>query len=285
MKVSLPVEQLQSSESIKFTYDSQNRKRPSVEQITGILQYRDLIYQLVRRDIVARYKRSVLGIAWTMLQPLGMMLVLTIVFSQLFHRVEGYPAYLLSGLIAWNFFAQTTTAAIYQSVWGGALIRRIYVPQTVFSVSTIGTGLVNLTLSLVPMFLIMIITHRPITSAVLFLPYSVLLLTVFSLGFGLLLSTMAVKFADIAEIYRILLQAWLYLTPIMYPADILPEFARKLLFLNPMYYMILLFRVPIYDGVLPSMPLIAAGTAIAVLTLVVGWIYFSHRADKMAYSV
>ncbi len=220
-----------------------------------------------------------------MLQPLGMMLVLTIVFSQLFHRVEGYSAYLLSGLIAWNFFAQTTNSAIYQSVWGGTLMRRIYVPQTVFSVSTVGTGIVNLVLSLVPMFVIMLITHRPITWAVLFLPYSILLLMIFSLGFGLLLSTMAVKFADIAEIYRILLQAWLYLTPIMYPADILPEFARKLLFLNPMYYMILLFRVPIYDGVLPSIPLIAAGTAIAVLTLAVGWIYFSHRADKMAYSV
>jgi ABC-type polysaccharide/polyol phosphate export permease len=285
MKVSLPVEQLESSESVKFTYDSQKRKRPSIEQISGVIQYRDLVLQLVRRDIVARYKRSVLGIAWTMLQPLGMMLVLTIVFSQLFHHVEGYAVYLLSGLIAWNFFAQTTTSAIYQSVWGGALIRRIYVPQTVFSVSTIGTGIVNLTLSLVPMFLIMVVTHRPITPAILFLPYSILLLTAFSLGFGLLLSTLAVKFADIAEIYRILLQAWLYLTPIMYPADILPEFARKLLFLNPMYYMILLFRVPIYDGVIPAPALIAAGTAIAVLTLVVGWIYYSHRADNMAYSV
>lgn len=249
------------------------------------MQYRDLVLQLVRRDIVARYKRSVLGIAWTMLQPLGMMLVLTIVFSQLFNHVEGYAAYLLSGMIAWTFFAQTTTSAIYQSVWGGALIRRIYVPQTVFSVSTVGTGIVNLTLSLVPMLLIMVITDRPITPAILFIPYPMLLLTAFSLGFGLLLSTLAVKFADIAEIYRIILQAWMYLTPIMYPSDILPPLARKLLFLNPMYYLILLFRVPIYDGVMPSVPLIAAGTAIAVLTLVVGWIYFSHRADKLAYNV
>src|SRR5215212_9114533 len=142
-----------SFEDIPFTYDSKYRKSPAVEEFLDIIKYRDLIYQLVRRDIVARYKRSFLGIAWTMLQPLGMMAVLTIVFSQLFGTVEGYAAYLLSGLIAWTFFAQTTTAAIFQSVWGGTLMRRIYVPQTVFSVASIGTGVVNLSLSLVPLLL------------------------------------------------------------------------------------------------------------------------------------
>ena len=91
----------------------------ALEELRGVIQYRDLIYQLVRRDIVSRYKRSVLGIAWTMLQPLGMMVILTIVFSNLFHNsIKGYPSYILSGLIAWTFFSQTTTAAINQIVWG-----------------------------------------------------------------------------------------------------------------------------------------------------------------------
>src|ERR1044071_2644665 len=93
---------------VPFTYDSQQRKSPAVEELLDIIRYRDLIYQLIRRDIVARYKRSVLGILWTMLQPLGIMLVLTIVFSSLFGGAKEYPAYLLSGLIAWTFFAQTT---------------------------------------------------------------------------------------------------------------------------------------------------------------------------------
>ena len=92
--------------TVQFTYDSDKRKSPALEELLDIIKYRDLIFQLVRRDIVARYKRSVLGIAWTMLQPLGMMIILTIVFSQLFGRVEGYAAYLLGGLIAWTFFAQ-----------------------------------------------------------------------------------------------------------------------------------------------------------------------------------
>jgi ABC-2 type transport system permease protein len=285
MKISPPIEELQTLDSVQFTYDSAERKSPALEELQDIIRYRDLVFQLVRRDIVARYKRSVLGIAWTMLQPLGMMIVLTIVFSQLFDRVEGYAAYLLSGLIAWTFFAQTTTSAIHQSVWGGALMRRIYIPHTVFSVSSVGTGVVNLILSLIPLFLIMLIIRRPITPAILFIPIPIVLLIAFALGAGLLLSSLAVRFPDISEIYRIVLQAWMYLTPIMYPSDILPDAFRVwLLYFNPMYYLILMFRVPIYDGVLPSLPLSLIGTGISLVTLVVGWVYFSHQADKLAYT-
>ena len=284
MKISLPIEELQNTESVEFTYDSAKRKSSALEELQDLIRYRDLVFQLVRRDIVARYKRSVLGIAWTMLQPLGMMVVLTLVFSQLFGRVEGYPAYLLSGLIAWTFFAQTTTATIHQSVWGGALMQRIYIPHTAFSVSAIGTGVVNLFLSLVPLLLIMLIIQRPVTWAVLFLPIPIILLTAFSLGVGLLLSSIAIRFPDVSEMYQILIQAWMYLTPIMYPSDILPDAYRTLLlYFNPMYYLILMFRVPIYDGVLPSLPLSLIGTGIALVTLLVGWIYFSRQADRLAY--
>ena len=129
----------------------------------------------------------------------------------------------------------------------------------------------------------MLVVGRPIRLTILFLPLPIVLLSAFALGVGLLLSGLAVRFPDIAEMYQIILQAWMYLTPIMYPADILPEAIRKLQYLNPMYYLILLFRVPIYDGVLPSVPLILAATGIAVTTLVIGWIYFSHQTDKFSY--
>ena len=117
MKNSPSATELQALDAVEFTYDSQKRRSPAVEELLDIIKYRDLVFQLVRRDIVARYKRSVLGIAWTMIQPLGMMIILTLVFSQLFGDVDGYAAYVLSGLIAWTFFSQTTTAAINHSVW------------------------------------------------------------------------------------------------------------------------------------------------------------------------
>ena len=276
--------EIQSIDEIEFTYDSQQRKSPALEELFSIIRYRDLIFQLVRRDIVARYKRSILGVLWTMLQPLGMMIVMSIVFSQLFGHIKGYSAYLLSGLIAWTFFSQTTTAAIHQIVWGGALMRRIYIPLTAFSISSVGTGVVNLSLSLIPLLFIMLIVQRPITWAILFIPIPILLLTAFALGIGLMLATFAIHFPDIKEMYQIIVQAWMYLTPILYPQDIIPEAYRHwVLYLNPMYYLINMFRIPIYDGVLPSLSIILIGAAISLTTLLIGWIYFSSQMDDFAY--
>lgn len=265
-------------------YDSAKRGSPALEELRGIFQYRDLIYQLVRRDIVTRYKRSVLGIAWTMLQPLGMMVVMTIVFSNLFKSIEGYPAYILSGLIAWTFFSQTTTAAIHQVVWGGTLFRRIYLPHTSFAVSAISTGLVNLTLSLIPLLVILLVTGRSLHWALLFVPIAMLIFAAFALGVGLILSAMAVYFPDIVEMYQIVLVAWMYLTPIFYPKDILPQAYRFWITnLNPMYHLIQLFRTPIYEGALPAWNEIVLSAIIAFITLYVGWLFFSRRADEFSY--
>lgn len=266
-------------------YDSAKRGPVALEELRGIWQYRDLIYQLVRRDVVTRYKRSVLGIAWTMLQPLGMMIIFSLVFSQLFHGVKGYPTYVLSGLIAWTFFSQTTSAAINQMVWGGTLLRRIYLPRTSFAVSAIGTGLVNLAFSLVPLILIILFTGGHIGWSALFVPIAMILIASFALGTGLLLSTLAVYFPDVAEMYQIILLAWMYLTPIIYPKDIIPEAYRSwLLNLNPMYYLIQIFRQPLYDGVLPSWGTVLVGAGISVTVLVLGWFVFSSKADKFAYN-
>lgn len=267
-------------------YDSAASRWKAWEELEQAIKYRNLIVQLVRRDILSRYKRSVLGVAWTMLNPLGMMLVLTIVFSQLFRGVPAYPVYILSGLIAWTFFAQTTTMAMNQLVWGGALLSRIYIPRTAFNLSSIGTGLVNITLSLIPLAAIILITGNPLRPAALFLPIAILLLALFSLGVGLLLSTLAIYFPDVTEMYQIALLAWMYLTPIIYPPEIIPEAYRSLMLnLNPMYHFVVLFRKPLYEGLLPSAEQVAVALVIALVASVSGWLVFSNRADEFAYRV
>lgn len=267
-------------------YDSLKRGPVAIEEVRGIWQYRDLIYQLVRRDVIARYKRSALGIAWTMLYPLGMMIVLTVVFSQLFGGVRGYPAYILSGLVAWNFFAQTTSAGMTQMVWGGSLLHRIYMPRTAFVVSAIGTGVVNIGLSLVPLLLMTVIVGLALGWSILFLPVATLLLAAFALGVSLLLSAWAIYFPDVAEMYQVALLAWMYLTPIIYPVETIPEKIRFwFLHLNPMYYLVEVFREPVYNGVLPPWSLLGEAALIAVLTLAVGWIVFCSRADEFTYRV
>ena len=153
-----------------------------------IVRYRSLLRDLVARDLKVRYKRSILGVAWTMLNPLLMMAVLTFVFSQLFRAdVRHYAVYLLSAQLIWTFLAQTTTQAMNHLAWGSALITKIYLPRSVFAVSQVGTGLVNLVLALVPLFLITLLTGAPVTWAVLWLPVSMLLMACFALGVGLLL--------------------------------------------------------------------------------------------------
>ncbi len=267
-------------------YDSASKLSAGLEELRQVVRYRDLVYQLVRRDILTRYKRSVLGVAWTMLNPLGTMVVLALAFSQIFGGTHGYAAYVLSGLIAWTFFSQTTSAAMYSIVWGSSLMHRIYMPRTVFAISSIGTGLVNLVLSMVPMVVVMAIVDVPLRSAAFFLPISMLLLAAFSLGMGLLLSTLTAYFPDVAEMYNIVILAWMYLTPIIYPENIIPETYRWWMFnLNPMYHLIKLFRLPLYDGLVPSPMRLASAAVVAFGALILGWLVFTRKADDFSYQV
>ncbi|MGH7307125.1 MAG: ABC transporter permease [Candidatus Rokuibacteriota bacterium] len=267
-------------------YDSAERRPPAVEELVELWRYRDLVVQLVRRDIVARYKRSLLGVAWTMLNPLATTLVLAVVFSQVFGTRTAYAAYLLCGLVAWNFFAQSTLSAMRQLVWGAGLLHKIYVPRTVFAVTAVLTGLVNLGLALVPLFLVIVFSGLRPWPAVLFLPVAVLLLAAFALGIGLLLSTLAAHFADVGELYELLLPMLLYLTPIIYPEDILPQWARGwLVEINPFYRLIVLFRGPLYEGVWPEPAAVLAGALCAAGALALGWFVFANRADEFPYRV
>jgi ABC-type polysaccharide/polyol phosphate export permease len=268
----------------RIVYDSSHRGPLALEEFRGVIRYRELIGQLIKRDIISRYKRSVLGVAWTMLNPLGTMLILTLVFSNLFHSVAGYPIYILSGLIGWNFFAQTSSAALNQNVWGGSLLHRIYVPRTAFTLSSLGTGIVNFLLSLVPLVLIMLIIQYPLKVSFLFVPIALLILAIFSLGLGLLFSTIAIYFPDIVEMYGVALTAWMYITPIIYPEAIITGPLKLFLFtLNPMYYFIRLIRLPIYDGIVPPFSTIGIALAISLVTFIVGWCVFTRKANDLTY--
>ncbi len=274
--------------TLPVVYDSTRRGSAVFEELREILNYRHLIGQLVRRDILTRYKRSVLGVAWTMLNPLGMMLVWTLAFSQFFKsaNLPAYPAYALNGLLAWTFFSQTTTASMVNLVWGGGLLNRIYIPRVSFALAAMGTGLVNLLLSLVPLTIVMLVTGMPITWAVIFVPVSIIIICAFALGVGLIISTWAVYFPDIAEMYQIVLTAWMFLTPIMYPETILPQAYRVYItMLNPMYHMVKLFRIPVYYGRFPTLAEFLVPFLIALVVLVIGWVIFARKSDEFAYRI
>ena len=266
-------------------YDSAQLIPHALQELREAVRYRHLLYQLVRRDLLTRYKRSFLGVAWTMLSPLGMMLVLSIVFSKIFGQTRSYPAYILSGLMAWNFFSQSTTYAMSSLVWGGGLLQRIYVPRASFGLSAVGSGIVNLLLAIVPLFIVMAVTGAPVRITAIFLPISLLLLACFTLGLGLAISTLAVYFPDVAEMYQIILTAWMYLTPIFYPQSIIPERYHLILKLNPIYYLIQLWRLPLYDGRWPTWGETWPAAVAAIGMLLVGWFIFTSKSDEFAYRV
>lgn len=273
-------------ENIIWDYDSGTLKTPAINELLELWRYRDLLQLLIANRIKTRYKRSVLGVLWTLLNPLLNTLVLTIAFSQIFRfNVPNYAIYILSGLLFWNFFSQSTNDAMDTLVWGSSLIKRIYVPRTIFAVAVVGNGLINYLLALIPLGLIMLIMHHPFTLSLVTLPVAILELSMFTLGLGLLVSTVAVFFVDFIYIFNVLLSVWFYLTPIIYPLNIIPQRFLPLVQSNPLLHLLELFHSIIYNAKSPDFTLWGLTFAISFLTLLIGWFIFTREADEFAYRI
>jgi ABC-type polysaccharide/polyol phosphate export permease len=197
--------------------------------------------------------------------------------------ISNYPVYFMTGQIFWSFFSQTTITAAMQTQASNDLAKRMFIPRSVFVAAAVGGGLVNLLLSLVPLLVILLATGFPFHATWAFLPVSIFILMLFTAGVAFLLFTLTSRFADVREMYGVIVQTWFFLTPIVYEPSIVPARYRVWLSLNPMYHLIQVFRKPVYDGVLPSPELVVVSLGFAVVVLVTGWVYFCHRTDKMAY--
>jgi ABC-2 type transport system permease protein len=221
-----------------------------------------------------------------MLQPLLTMLVLTVVWSSIFRfDIANYPVYVLSGLLFWNFFQQGTIAAMNSLRGNAQLLTRLPVPRWIFPLATILAGLVNLLLALVPLLVILLATGHPLRPALLFLPVSILIAGTFTLGVALLVSPLAVFFADVVELIVVLLTLLLYTTPVFYPASILPVRFDWVVRFNPLRWLLDVFRMPIYDGSLPPVKALVAAALLALVLLWVGALFFRRLSDRIPFHV
>jgi ABC-2 type transport system permease protein len=267
----------------RLVYDSSRSGPRALEEARALWAYRGLVHELVVRDIKVRYKRSILGVTWTMLGPLLNMITLTIVFSALLKTsIANYPVYFMTGFLFWNFFSQSTSAAATQTQDANAIAKRTFVPRSVFVAAAIGVALVNLVLSLVPLLGILAVTRFPLHATWLFLPVSIVIGALFAAGVGLFLFTLASRFSDVREMYTVFVQVWFYLTPVVYHISIVPSRYRVPIWLNPMYYLVQTFRKPIYDGELPPGDVLLASVAVAVVCFLAGWFYFCRRSESFA---
>ena len=251
-----------------------------------LYQHGDLIGYLVMRDLRVRYRRSTLGLLWTMVQPLMMMLVLHIVFSSVFRfELYRYPVYALAGILFWNFFSQSIVASMNSLRANAGILQKLPVAKAVFPIATVISGVVNLCLALVPLFGILVVSGHPITSALLFLPVSILLAALFTLGAGLLLSPLAVFFHDVVELVGVVLMLLMYMTPVMYPMSIIPEHLRWMVRWNPVRSILEVFRDPIYYGKVPPLSHLAVASTVALGMLVLGAYFFRKSSDRIPFYV
>ena len=221
--------------------------------IRSLKKYRFLIKQLVGRDFKTRYRRSVLGVFWSLLNPLLTMAVQYIVFSRLFRfDITNYSVYLLCGIVMFNYFSEACDATLNSIVVNAPLITKVYVPKYIYPLTKVFSSLINLFASMLPLLLISLISGVRLSWSFLLIPFPVVCIAVFCLGLGMLLATSMVFFQDTRYLWSVISMLWMYLTPIIYPISILPENLVWIVKMNPLYYFVDFLRTIVIGGISPE---------------------------------
>lgn len=254
--------------------------------IQNFKKFQPLLNELIMRDIKTKYRKSILGVFWTILNPLFMMVVLSVVFSNMFKfDVEFFPVYLLSGQLIFNFFNEATTNAMGAIVMNGPLIKKIYVPKYMFVLSRIFSSSINLLASFTAMIFVMLAMRVDLHYTVLLAPIPLFFIVMFSLGVGLILSAITVKFRDIMHLYSVFVTALMYLTPVIYPMSILPEWLKKIVLLNPITNILMMFRDVMLNNMLPSISSILLAAVETAVVMVIGLYVFYKRQDTFILDI
>lgn len=254
----------------------------------NLKKYSFLLQQLVSRDFKVKYKRSVLGIVWSLLYPILTMVVMAIVFSNVF-RIStpgvSYLAYLMSGLVMFNYFSEASNLAMSSVVGSFGLLNKIYIPKYIFPLSKCLFVGINFLLTLIPLYIVLFATGTGINIYHIFLPYAFVCLFMFTLGMGFILSAVSVFLRDMFYIYGIIVMMWTYLTPIMYDMKLIAENLQPWLKLNPMYHYINFVREIVLYGQSPQPFTWAVCLISSVVVLIIGIIVFKKTQDKFIYYV
>lgn len=275
-------------------FGADQKRNPShlLHCLKTLFSYHTLIYYLTVRELKARYKNSVLGFVWSLLNPLAMMFVFTAVFTFLApgHDLPNYPIYILCGLLAWNFHSAGLIASTNSIVGSSNLVKKVYFPREVLPIAAVLAQLVNFLLALLVLFAVLLILRMPFSRWLWVLPFVILLQTLFTIGIGLILSTLNVFYRDTGIVLDVIILAWFFLTPVFYPLDILPpnysvlgvelNVHRLMYILNPTASQINAYRDILYWGYRTDMFFFLRTAITSISTLAIGyWIFhqFSSR--------
>jgi ABC-2 type transport system permease protein len=249
-----------------------------------VQRYGFLMKQLVVRDFKTKYKRSVLGVLWSFLNPLLTMLVQYVVFSTIFKQdIPNFLLYLLPAVISFSFFTESVGLGLNSIVGNSSLILKVYMPKYIYPVTRVLSSSINLAISLIPLLIMILATGTPFTKALLLLPIGLLFLIVFCMGMSMLLSTSMVFFRDTQFLWTVLSMMWMYMTPIFYPDIIIPVESLTIYRLNPMYQYISFLRTIILEGVSPSPAAYLQCGLTSLLFLCLGILIFKKNQDRFVF--
>jgi len=248
-----------------------------------LVRFWPVIQNMVVQELRVRYQRSILGFVWTLLNPLLMMVTLSCVFSYLFTRTENYSLLLFAGMVPWGFLSNSLNESAFCIILNEGLIRKIYLPKLVFPLARVLINLVTFTLSLGALFLILRPLGARLSAPMLFLPLAIVLFAVFILGLSLIVATANTFYRDCGHLVSVFLQAWYFLTPILFPIEEFPEKTRWRFLFNPAFYFIELFHDVLWAGRWPRIGLVAAAALIAATSLGIGYAIFKSHEDKMVF--
>ncbi len=245
-----------------------------------------LLKQLVKKDLTAKYKDSVLGILWSFFNPLLIMLVFTAIFSMLFGRsIENYPVYFLSGRLIYDFYNSATKGAMRSIKRNASLLKKIYVPKYMFSVSAVCYEFVNFLISFVILFGVMLITGAKFHMTSIYAIIPIFLLVILIFGVGLILAVCNTYFSDVGYLYNVFTLILMYASALFYPIEIVPGTVQKIFSLNPIYSAITCFREAVVYGVVPNFNTLAYLAAFAFTVFFVGILLFNLYDKKLALEI
>lgn len=254
--------------------------------IQNFMKFQPLLSELISRDIKIKYRKSVLGVLWTLLNPLLMMIVLSVVFSNLFRfDIENFPLYLLSGQIIFNFYNDATSTAMTAIIGNAALIKKVYVPKYLFVISRVFSSFINLMASFTALMLVMIATRAELHWTVILSLIPLALLMLLSLGIGLILAALTVKFRDIMHLYSVFTTVLMYLTPVIYPMSILPEWLEKIVLLNPLTNILMMFRDVMINNTLFDFWALIVAIVETIFFMVMGLYIFYKNQDQFILNI
>lgn len=250
------------------------------KSIDEFMYYIPFLKEVIRKDFKKKYQKSILGVAWSMLSPLLMMIVITVIFSTIFKRsIPHYPSYWLGGNLIFSFVMDGATGAMSSVTNNASLIKKMKIPNYFFCISSVTQHFITMLLSLIPYFAVSFIIGVQPSPYMFLIFFPIVLAYIFTLGLGLFLCAYGTFLRDLSYLFNIVRRVWLYVTPIFYPIDIIPENYRFLFELNPLYVYITIFRDFALNNTMPSERLLIVATFYSILTLILGLTTFREKEE------